>query len=49
MLDYLGEKEASMNILNAINKTLEAEECRTKDLGGNCSTIECSKAIVDNL
>jgi tartrate dehydrogenase/decarboxylase/D-malate dehydrogenase len=49
MLDYLGEKEAANSIENAIEKTLSNEKFRTKDLGGNSNTIECSEAIRSNL
>jgi tartrate dehydrogenase/decarboxylase/D-malate dehydrogenase len=48
-LDYLGEKEAANSIENAIEKTLSNEKFRTKDLGGNSNTIECSEAIKSNL
>ena len=47
--DYLGEKEAASSIENAIEKTLSQEKFRTKDLGGNSNTIECSEAIKSNL
>jgi len=49
MLDYLGEKEAASSIENAIEKTLSNEKFRTKDLGGNSNTIECSEEIKSNL
>jgi isocitrate/isopropylmalate dehydrogenase len=38
MLDYLGEKEAAVNNIKAIEKTLSNEETRTKDLKGNSNT-----------
>ena len=49
MLDYLGEKEAAQSIESAIEKTLGEEKFRTKDLGGNSNTVECSEAIKSNL
>ena len=49
MLDYLGQKEAAQSIESAIEKTLGEEKFRTKDLGGNSNTVECSEAIKSNL
>ena len=49
MLDYLGEKEASNSIEEAIKKSLNEKSNRTKDLGGNADTIKCSNSILSNL
>ena len=49
MLDYLGEKEASNSIVSAIEKSLNVQKNRTKDLGGESNTIECSNSILSNL
>ena len=49
MLDYLGEKEAAQTIVNSIEKTLSDQKSRTKDLGGDSNTIECSNAVQSNL
>ncbi|MDC1096211.1 tartrate dehydrogenase [Pelagibacteraceae bacterium] len=49
MLDYLGEKEAANQIVLSIEKTLLDEKNRTLDLGGKCSTIECSNFVLKNL
>ena len=49
MLDHLGEKEASKSIIGSIEKTLSNKKNRTKDLNGNSNTIECAKAVLDNL
>ena len=49
MLDYLGEKEASNSILEAIEKSLSEKENRTKDLGGDADTLKCSSSILANL
>ena len=49
MLDYLGEKQASNSIVQAIEKSLSKKSNRTKDLGGNADTIKCSNSILYNL
>ena len=49
MLDYLGEKEAANSIMLAIEKTLLDKKNRTKDLNGESNTIQCAKAVLDNL
>ena len=49
MLDYLGEKQASNSIVQAIEKSLSAKSNRTKDLGGDADTIKCSNSILANL
>ena len=49
MLDYLGEKEAANSIVTAIEKTISEKNNRTKDLGGDSNTINCSDAIKSNL
>ena len=49
MLDYLGEKEASNSIVEAIEKSLSEKENRTKDLGGDADTLKCSSSILANL
>jgi tartrate dehydrogenase/decarboxylase/D-malate dehydrogenase len=47
MLEHLGHKKASDNIVKAIEEVLEKEEYRTGDLGGNASTSLCGSAIAD--
>ena len=49
MLEYLGEKEASKSIIDSIEKTLSLKKNRTRDLNGESNTIECAKAVLDNL
>ena len=49
MLYYLGEKEASNSIVEAIEKSLSENENRTKDLGGDADTLKCSNSILSNL
>ena len=48
MLKYLKLNDFAKNIENAILKTLE-EGCKTKDLGGNATTTEFTKKIIENL
>ena len=49
MLDHLGEKEAAKTILTSIEKTLSIKTNRTKDLQGTSNTIQCAKAVLENL
>ena len=49
MLEHLGEKEATKTIINSIEKTLLIKKNRTKDLSGNSNTIQCAKAVLDNI
>ena len=49
MLDHLGEKEAANTIINSIEKTLSVKKNRTKDLQGNSNTVQCVKAVLDNI
>ena len=49
MLEHLGEKEASKTIVDSIEKTLAAKENRTKDLNGNSNTVQCAKAVLNNI
>ena len=49
MLDYLGEKEAAVNIVKAIEKTLSNNESRTKDLKGSSNTVQCADSVLANL
>ena len=48
MLKYLKLNDFAENIENAILKTLK-EGCKTKDLGGNATTTEFTKKIIENL
>ena len=47
MLEHLGHKNASDNIVRAIEEVLEKEEYRTGDLGGKANTSSCGSAIAD--
>ena len=49
MLDHLGETEAARTIVKSIEKTLLIKENRTKDLQGNSNTVQCAKAVLDNI
>jgi len=48
-LDYLGEKKAAANIVNAIEKTLAIDEGRTKDLKGTANTLQCANVVLKNI
>ena len=47
MLDHLGYKDASDDIVKAIEEVLGHKEYRTGDLGGNANTKNCGAAILD--
>ncbi len=49
MLEHIGKKDIAKKITAAILKTLTNGEALTKDLGGNASTKELTKAIINNL
>src|SRR3984957_11558053 len=46
MLDHLGEKAASADILQAIEHVLAEPGLRTRDLGGRADTKMCGEAVV---
>jgi tartrate dehydrogenase/decarboxylase / D-malate dehydrogenase len=46
MLDHLGEKAASADILQAIEHVLAEPGLRTRDLGGGADTKMCGEAVV---
>ena len=49
MLDYIGEKDSSLKIKNALYKVLEEGKVITQDLGGSASTTEFRDEIIKNL
>ncbi len=49
MLEHIDKKEIALRITKAILKTLEDGSSLTKDLGGNATTKELTKAIIANL
>ena len=48
MLNYIGEKEASVRIKDALFKTL-SEDIKTADLGGSYGCIEFTNSIINRL
>lgn len=49
LLDHIGERDAARRIETAIERVLGAGEVRTGDLGGQSSTTEFTRAIIDAL
>ncbi len=49
MLEHLGEAEAAGAIVKAIEAVLSQQASRTRDLGGQASTIDCGRAVADAL
>jgi tartrate dehydrogenase/decarboxylase/D-malate dehydrogenase len=47
MLDHLGHADAAACILDAIEKVLADPASRTSDLGGQATTEQCGRAIVE--
>ena len=47
MLDHLGYKKASHNIVKAIEEVLKIKKYRTKDLDGDANTKVCGDAVVN--
>ena len=49
MLEHLGLQDEAFNLKAAVNKVLEDQKVRTRDLGGFASTTQFTQAVVDNL
>ncbi|MDK1376499.1 MULTISPECIES: tartrate dehydrogenase [unclassified Sinorhizobium] len=49
MLEHLGETEASLSVMQAIEYALADPALRTRDLGGRANTIEAGRAIAEAL
>ncbi|MEO5762471.1 MAG: isocitrate/isopropylmalate family dehydrogenase, partial [Vicinamibacteria bacterium] len=49
MLDHLGEKQAAARVVGAIEKVTSEGRVRTPDLGGNATTSDMTRALVDAL
>jgi len=49
LLDHIGQAETAMRIRNAIRKTLQTPETRTRDAGGPAGTAEYTRAVLANL
>ena len=43
------EKKSAENIIQAIEKTLEKSENRTRDLKGTANTVQCAEAVLNNI
>ena len=42
-------RKAAENIIQAIKKTLEKTENKTKDLKGTANTVQCADAVLNNI
>jgi 3-isopropylmalate dehydrogenase len=49
MLDWLGEKETAARIESAVAEVVKEGKVRTKDLGGEASTVDMAKAVASKL
>lgn len=49
MLDFLGEKEAGLQIEKVIRSVTKQGIYLTPDLGGNATTVDCTNAILNEL
>ena len=49
MLDHLERPDLGDRLLTAVEDVLEAGQVRTRDLGGTCSTMEMTDAIIGRL
>lgn len=49
MLQYLGERDASARVEQAVRKVYRDTTVRTGDLGGNATTVEFTRAVVKAL
>jgi len=49
MLDWLGEKEMGARLENAVADVIKAGKVRTYDMGGNNTTLDMAKEIVNKL
>lgn len=49
MLKFIEEEEAALKIENAIINVLKNKELHTKDIGGNLSTSEFTKAVISHI
>jgi tartrate dehydrogenase/decarboxylase/D-malate dehydrogenase len=47
MLEHLGERDAAAEIVTAIERTLQEQTLRTRDLGGAANTECCGKAVAE--
>jgi 3-isopropylmalate dehydrogenase len=49
MLDHLGETEMAGRILSGVEAVVAEGKFRTKDMGGDSSTMDMARAVVDNM
>ena len=49
MLEHLGFEDKAVLLKGAVNKVLEDQKVKTRDLGGFASTTQFTQAVVDNL
>ncbi len=49
MLDWMGEVEAAQKIRKSVELVLKEGKTRTRDLGGNASTVEMGEAIIEKI
>jgi len=49
MLEHLGFEDKAVILKGAVNKVLEDQNVKTRDLGGFASTTQFTQAVVDNL
>ncbi|MEW6606315.1 MAG: isocitrate/isopropylmalate dehydrogenase family protein [bacterium] len=49
MLEYLGEKEASKKIVNAVSLVIKEGKTLTYDLGGSSTTSQMTKSIIQKI
>jgi len=45
MLDHVGEQDIAERLRRAIEATIVTDKIRTRDLGGNASTVEFARAV----
>ena len=45
MLDHVGEPDIGTRLRRAIEATIVTDNIRTRDLGGNASTVEFARAV----
>ncbi len=49
MLDHLGETEMASRVLHAVEKVIGEGKVRTRDMGGEASTMEMARAVASEL
>ena len=49
MLDHVGRQDLARRMRNAIDRTLNEDKVRTRDLGGTASTGQFAQAVIRRL